>query len=339
MPATLADVAAHIGLSLPTVACILRGDDARFREATIKRVQRAANELGYRPNTSARAMATGRFDMVGMLVPASRMQWRNAPPPQQAGILATLRRHRCRLLICEVPDESAGALSQELPHLLREWSTDGLLLDATASPALTAAVEALAIPAIWINSLLPANCVLPDDAGAGAVAARHLLALGHRTLGVAGRAFVMPAGQRHHSADARWSGAVAACAEFRAVCHGPYAFAPAKELDSGCALLRAQPTVTAWIACGGQEAANLYVAAMRLGLRVPEDVSIIAIDANPDAWIGTPFTTVELDWGGVGRQAAEDLITRRDSGGTATPARIMGTMLTLGTTTGAPRSA
>jgi LacI family transcriptional regulator len=224
-------------------------------------------------------------------------------------------------------------VGQELPHLLREWSTDGLLLDATASPALSAAVEALGIPAIWINSLLPANCVVPDDAGAGAVAARHLLALGHRILGFAGRSFNHPPERRHHSADARWNGASTACSEAGAACLGPFSFVPGRELDSGCALLRAQPAVTAWIACGGHEAANLYVAAMRLGLRVPEDLSIIAIDANPDAWIGAPFTTVELDWAGVGRQAAEDLITRRDSGGAPTPARVMGTLLALGSTT------
>ena len=336
MPATLADVAARTGLSLPTVACILRGDDARFRAATRERVQAAAAELGYRPNTSARAMATGRFDVIGMLLPASQAKWRNPPPGQQAGILAALRRSKCRLLICEVPDEQASDLEHDLPHLLREWSTDGLLLDATATPALTRLVEALNVPAIWLNTRLAANCVVPDDHQAGAVAAGHLLALGHRTLAFAGRAFVLPPEQRHHSADARWSGAATACAAAGATCRGPFSFVPAHELDSGCALLRAQPEVTAWIACGGHEAANLYVAAMRIGLRVPEDLSIIAIDANPDAWIGAPFATVELDWNGVGRQATEDLLTRRASGGAPTPARVMGTILTGGATTAAP---
>src|SRR5271163_4227872 len=75
MAVTLKRIAEHCGLSLPTVGAILGGRAHLFRPATCERVQRAAAKLGYRPNSAAKAMRSGRFGCAALVL--SDDPWRS----------------------------------------------------------------------------------------------------------------------------------------------------------------------------------------------------------------------------------------------------------------------
>ncbi|HJP82275.1 MAG TPA: LacI family DNA-binding transcriptional regulator [Fimbriimonadaceae bacterium] len=72
MPVTLRDIAKHLGISHATVSFVLNNRmDMGITEATRQRVLTAAEELGYRPNRAARALTTGRTDMLAVCLPST----------------------------------------------------------------------------------------------------------------------------------------------------------------------------------------------------------------------------------------------------------------------------
>src|SRR6185369_16509410 len=68
MPVTIKEIAERSGLSIPTVSQVLNNKGHRYRSETCNRVLKAVRELGYRPNSSARAMRMGRFNCVALLL-------------------------------------------------------------------------------------------------------------------------------------------------------------------------------------------------------------------------------------------------------------------------------
>lgn len=69
MAPTLKEVAQDVGLSLQTVSDVLNCGDLRYSAKTRARIQAAAERLGYRPNLMAQSMVTGRTNAIGMLAP------------------------------------------------------------------------------------------------------------------------------------------------------------------------------------------------------------------------------------------------------------------------------
>jgi len=205
MAVTMKQIAARCGLSLPTVSYVLNGKDELFRPATKERVWAAARELGYRPNSAALAMRSGKFSSVGLVI---GIQEKSTYMPF-AGVegihdaLAEVDYHlvvsRLSLKVLEV-----GA---ELPKLLRQWMVDGLIYNFTENAKgiperLEALVDEYKIPAVWLNDKRPQNAVYPDDEGGGKRAAQYLLELGHRKI-----AYVGPASEdAHYSQRDRMNG-------------------------------------------------------------------------------------------------------------------------------------
>lgn len=66
---TIREVAAHAGVSPATVSLVLNGKKAGLPEETCGRVRAAARALGYSPDFSARAMVTGKTQVVGVILP------------------------------------------------------------------------------------------------------------------------------------------------------------------------------------------------------------------------------------------------------------------------------
>jgi len=207
MTVTIHQIAAHVGLSAKTVSRILSHADAPHRAETRERVLAAARDLGYRPNRSARAMRTRRAGSVALLL--STVTHRSILSNLlREGIQSALAEHGLHLLIASLPD--AHLTDEELlPQVLREWATDGLLINYNADvPATMPAIIARhAIPSVWINAKREADCVHPDDFAAAREATERLIALGHRRIG-----FAAFGGVTHYSAADRLEGCRAALA-------------------------------------------------------------------------------------------------------------------------------
>src|SRR4051794_38416822 len=106
MAVTVKDVAEYTGLSVPTVVQVLGSRAHLFRPETRERVLKAAEKLGYRPNSSAKAMRKGRFGAIGLLTSANANAGvDDVHAKTMWAMLDELLTHDLLLTIGQMPDE------------------------------------------------------------------------------------------------------------------------------------------------------------------------------------------------------------------------------------------
>ncbi len=305
MPVTLKQIAERSGLSFQTVSKILSDKGASYRPETRDHVLRVAEELGYRPNTSARAMRTGAFGCVALVrstVSGRSTLFRDL----LIGIEDALAEHNLHLTMARLPDQTLTE-DNAVPKILREWMADGLLLNyhQDIPPKLQALVERHHLPSVWINSQHSADCVYPADFETGRRAAEHLLHMGHTRIAFA---TILTT---HYSAIDRVAGYSQAMQAAGA--------APAILLHEGsCAAgipfwreTLSQPNrPTAVIAYMPHVAQAAYLAALQVGLHVPEDLSLAAFHESPLSDSGAPITTWLIPEYKMGYAAVEMLVRK-----------------------------
>jgi LacI family transcriptional regulator len=179
--ATQQAVADRMGVSRRLVSYALNGN-GRVCEETKQRILQAAQEMGYLANSSARAMKSGRFGSVALLLSTVANRSRVSDELWN-GIHDELALHDLHLTMAKLDDEELcdGA---KVPKLLREWMADGMLIDYTHAipPRLLELIHGHHLPAIWINSQQEGDCIFPNDLDAGRRAARHLVEIGHQRI-------------------------------------------------------------------------------------------------------------------------------------------------------------
>ena len=123
---TIADVAAHAGVSTSTVSYVMNNRN-RVSPGTRRRVLRAIEELGYQPNNAAQGLATRQMDSLGILMPLSPEAVFSDPffPEILRGIGRATHRHRYTMVLSMVAEDE---LYQAGAHLLRSKRADGLLV-------------------------------------------------------------------------------------------------------------------------------------------------------------------------------------------------------------------
>jgi LacI family transcriptional regulator, galactose operon repressor len=295
----LRDVAAAAGVDPSVVSRVLSGD-ARLsiRPETRQRVLETAARLGYRPNTAARTLKTARTMAIGMLVPDLANQ-NYAAIAQGAEERASAAGYT--LLVAH------GAPTDRLIDL--HGRIDGLLVGIATSETPRLGDFGGGIPALLVNRREP--CGIPsvtvDDEAGAALATEHLLALGHRRIGhVAGP-------QNADTARRRLRGFTNALAA-AGIAVDPAQIAETSFDEAGghvaaTRLLRLEPRPTALLVANVRAAIGVLAAARRLGLGVPEDVSIVCFHDAPFAsYLDPPLTTVRLPLGEMGRQAVDNLL-------------------------------
>lgn len=150
-------------------------------------------------------MRSGHFGAVTLLLSSERERsW--LPEPLLIGIHDELARHGLHLSVARLPDEQLHN-EQFVPKLLREWASDGLLINYLwqLPQYLNELIDRYRIPAIWLNVSLERDCVHPNDEAACEEMTGHLIEWGHRDI-----AFVCFAGgnaaKSHYSVQARRQG-------------------------------------------------------------------------------------------------------------------------------------
>jgi LacI family transcriptional regulator len=209
---TIQAIADSTGLSANTVSRLLRGRIKGQRRDAIERsrlVLEAAERVGYRPNSSARAMKTGSFGAIG-LVQSADPQRSRLEEGVLAGIHEAIRAAGLHLVSSRLPDErliNRGFV----PKILRELMVDGLIVnyDVLIPSAMLELLRDNAIPSVWLNVEQDFNCVRPDDRQAGQIATEHLIRAGHRRIAYAAllhsESFIF-SDRSHYSQRARYAG-------------------------------------------------------------------------------------------------------------------------------------
>jgi LacI family transcriptional regulator len=318
-------VARAAGVSKSVASRALTGDvRARMSAATRARILAAAAELDYVPNARARALRQSRSGAIGLIVPDVN----NAVfADMLLGVQEATTRDGTDVLLGQVDPPPAGTV--QLSRLVREGRVDGLLIQRREDfddPMLAAVLQS-GIPAITINCRIPdrAGSVILDDHRGAATATEHLITLGHRKI-----AFI--SGTKMHDTAARRKQGYADTLAAAVLPPDPAWIVDAGwEADAGSMALETlhrraalgQPGgPTAVVVASVNAAVGALSTALRLGLQVPGELSIVGINTT---WVSNTvypaITTVRMPLRRLGEVAATMLIEHL-GGGTLTDVTI-----------------
>lgn len=298
-PATIYDVAARAGVSKSLVSLVLQRSprvSQQRRDAVLKAIQ----ELDYRPSTAAVSLAGTRSRTIGVVLDDFRNQWF---VDLLTGLRESLQDQGHRLVVADrflntgldaSPVEGFLSMRVEGLVIAGEPDTD---LAVPASTPLVIAGGRVAIPR--------ADTVANDDRAGGAMAAEHLLGLGHARLGFIGASSA--------ASDERRIGFGAGVDGRAEVATVVLPGEPTEEAGSRAVaqLLDAHPDVTAVFAANDVMALGALSELAERGLRVPEDVSVMGYDDTPLAatrYVG--LTSIDDRSVEIGRGAGERLLAR-----------------------------
>jgi DNA-binding LacI/PurR family transcriptional regulator len=300
----MADVARLAGVSSQTVSRVSNGQ-LNVDDATRARVVEAMRALGYRPNGAARALKSGRFHTIGVIM-TTLQTLGNIRTLDAIATEAARADHAVTLM--PISDPTLSGVSGAYRRLSAQ-AVDGAVIILEAR-LLDQAEFALppGIPVVVIDSGAgPGYTVVDTDQALGArQATEHLLGLGHRQVWhIAGPETSFSAIHRAES----WARTLrAAGIDPPGVLRGDWT------ADSGHAhglALGRRPEVTAIFAANDEMALGAMRALHELGRDIPGDVSVVGFDDVPEAgFYLPPLTTVRQDFGEVGRRALGALIER-----------------------------
>ena len=303
--ATIREVARVTGLSPAAVSYAMRG--IQVAPQTVERVRAAAARLGYEADPIARALASGRTGMIGLLCGSLEDLWQQS---LAVGIGRGLREHDRYALILDAVGDPAR--ERELAMQLRDQRVDGILVQPLdpAAPFWPELCSTLPVVAIGDSLRGSAAEVVFDNRRGVTRALEHLRERGHRRVGV-----LTPTrpstpdrpADVHVMAEA---GRLGLDIEMASAEHGPAAATrAAREL-----LTRARPSA---VFCFADSIAyGVYAAARELGLSIPDDVSVLGYDDHPMSGLLTPrLTTVDWNIGGIVRAAVRLMTEAADGRG------------------------
>jgi len=304
-PARIADVAAFAGVGVATVSRVLNGR-AHVADATRERVLEAIKTLNYHPSSVARNLSLRRTLVIGVVTP---FLTNPSPIERVRGIVTGLGESEYDLALFDV--ESPGRQRRAFRLLADPHRTDGLLIVSLIPPAdEVARLQSAGIATVLVdarNDALPS--VVIDDVEGGAMATRYLLELGHRRVAFIGDK--PPDGFRFLSTRDRTVGYERALAEYGVtvrpeyVREGTHSRHVARSIAEE--LLRLPDRPTAIFAASDTQALGVLEAARALGIRVPEELSVIGFDDIEIASYAG-LTTIRQPLFESGRRGAELLL-------------------------------
>lgn len=306
--ATIADIAAEVGVSVPTVSKVLNGR-VDVAEATRLRVEEALSRHEYRKPVSARAsMKAGTSRLLDLVFHEGDNLWsqeiingvESVSGPARIGVVLSglggahrppqewmddllARRPLGVLLVLTEFDETQR-------HQLNSRSIPFVVVDTQGNPPSE-------VPTVGSNNW-----------NGGFIATQHLIGLGHRRIGVlmgpadvlCSRARVDGFRSAHDEAGIPWDPSLITWGQFTS----STGYEDAKEM------LSRPDRPTAIFAGSDYVALGITRAARELGLRIPEDLSVVGYDNLPiTQWLNPPLTTVNQPLHEMGSLAAQMLLT------------------------------
>lgn len=324
MEPTMHDVARLASVSIKTVSNVIN-DHPHVRPQTRERVERAIEELGYRPNLSARGLRSGRTGVIGLAVPALRESY-------FAELADSVIRAADARGLGVVVEQTSGERSRELQAVSggRLRLTDGLVFSPSALGQADAHELDTDFPLVLLGERIfdgPTDHVAMHNTTSARAAVEHLIDTGRRRIAIIG-AEAHP-GAEVSSASLRLEGYTQALS--------------ASGIDLDPALIR--PSVH-WNHAAGAETTRRLIeegvvfdavfalndtmglGALRAlgeaGLDVPNDVSVIGFDNIDEARYSVPsLTSIDVGREQIAIAAIDLLIERIEEKGERRPPRTV----------------
>lgn len=309
---TMEQIAKELGVSISTVSRVVNGRESRISAATKAKVIEAAARLGYSPNFMASSLSRGQgsrtigvcvslygdfySDLVDSMIEAMG-------PFGYTGIV--------------MPARTGGPGEQDVFRAFVTRRVEGVIMRPSSYDVKADYFNELrsrGLPIVMIDvelhTLKMPFCGTDDYSGALS-AAKHLLSLGHRVLGHVAGDQVVTTGLLRKKA---FLDAVGAAGAKAVLCKRESYKADDAAIEE---LLLSDPRPTAVFAANDDLAVHVYRAAAKLGLRIPEDLSVVGFANMGFAEIlSPPLSTLDQQPRSIGRNAVETLlalIERKDA--------------------------
>lgn len=314
MSVTIYDVAKQAGVSTATVSKVLSGQPY-VSEKTRAKVLAAVALLDYVPNVAARGLAGARTNIIGLVISYNPDYLFSDPHLLEIfrGVAEVATTHNYALLLSTGGPGEDGLSAYQ--RLLGQRYVDGAIVEGSIGERGSALLRERGYPLVAVGYSETLPCVHSADRDGARQVTEHLLALGHRRIGV----ICGPASDRLNT-EARLNGhrdALAAAGlslDERLLAYGTF-LAPSGYTATAQLMTQPEPP-SALFAFNDRMAFGSLQWLHEQGIRVPEEVSVAGFDDNPGAEQGDPpLTTVRQLSREQGREAAHllfDLIQRPD---------------------------
>ena len=288
---SIKDVAAQAGVSPKTVSRVINGE-RHVRPEVRAVVQQVVSELDYRPNAFARSLSSSRSYLLGLFIddPSS-----GYAADVQRGALIRCREQSYHLVV-EPIDFAEVDWARHVADSVTALRLDGAVLTPPACDRadLLDVLDAHALPYVRVSprgELDRSGLIWMDDAAAAREMTEHLLSLGHRQIGF------IKGDPEHSVSQRRWNGFSIAMSTAGIVPRedqvmtGDFSFLSG--LAAGERMLDRADRPTAIFASNDDMALGVLMAAAKLGIAVPESLSIAGFDDAPTSRAAWPqLTTV-----------------------------------------------
>jgi LacI family transcriptional regulator len=331
---TIKDVAKRAGVGIATVSRTLHGS-SQVSPETAARVLAAVEELGYRPNTTAQSLVSGRSHMLGLVVSDITNPFF---PELIKGFEDVALENGYDVLVASTNyDPARTALCVQR---MIERKTDGVaIMTSEVDASLTDTLARRKVPLVFLDVGRVRKGVsnVKVDYGIGIVqAVEHLSALGHcRIAFISGPQLLASARERRDVFIARLKDPSSGPPREVLIEEGNH------RVDGGLEAMRRlldhAPRPTAVIASNDLTAIGAMRAIRQRGLRVPEDISVVGFDDIQMAeFTEPPLTTVRLLRTEVARLACDALVQSIRSHGAGVEFRMGTTLVVRSSTAKAP---
>lgn len=324
---TLNDVALASGVSHQTVSRVIN-NSPNVSAPTRERVRRAIHDLGYRPNRAARQLVTGTSTTIGIISygmnyygPAQMVQRTERALTEQGYGLA----------FASVDDLEPASLQRAI-DALEQHAAAGFILVTPLLAASLADIPSMCqgVPYVLVDA--PPEVNLPsvriDQSAGSALATRHLLELGHRVICEISGPLSWSGGRARHRAwlDTLQTAGLTPGRSIESDWTAQGGYDAALELIRDHVRDHVSASMTALVVGNDQMALGAMAALREVGLRVPDDVSVVGFDDVPEAkFFDPPLTTVAQQFDALGEQSAAYILERVG----AKPAQDHGQHVTL----------
>ncbi|MCA1307650.1 LacI family DNA-binding transcriptional regulator [Microbacterium sp. 2216-1] len=332
---TLADVAARAGVSKATASRALSGS-GYVADDTSERVHAAARELAYVVHSSAQSLATGRTLSVGVIVPTlDRWFFSELLSGIQQELLTSGHD-----LVLYGSREGSAERTRLFEEILPQRRLDGII--AVGIQPSARELERLMLvgsPLVSVGSYAEGTSAISiDDTAAGRLATEHLIDLGHRDITfLGGRADAATHAFGDELRLAGYRAAMSTAGLEAGIRHASGEATMPGGYEAAVRMLgdrRSRPTAV--VAVCDEVAIGGIIAARRLGVSSPADLSVVGIDDHAHAEMFS-LTTVLQHPKGQGREAVRMLRDRMDSPGAETVHRVLPSELIMRASTTVPR--
>ena len=304
---TLQDVAHKAGVSTATVSKVL-SNTPYFSEATRKKVMKAVEDVGYVPNLAARALTTGKTNIIGVVFP-----YIYETIFEDVMIMSMLRgiesecRKRNHSILLSTPriDEH---IDMQFQMLVQSGYFDGMIsLDSIQQTSFSEFATENGIPSVVIGYHQSDYYVRCDDFTGSRDLMKHIVSLGHRNIGI----ITVPE-NTNIGIDKRIDGVRDICEEVGIeigqlpIAYGDYS------IESGQrgmeTLLDEHPDLTAIVSINDRMAIGAIQYLQSIGKCVPQDMTVVGFDNIEHSQLITPaLTTVDQRPVEQGKKAAHML--------------------------------